>query len=63
MNATCRGPFWGEAQGRAEYCQRTCGVNNDGYIASQEGGNAANPQELTLVSDWGERGQICREQI
>lgn len=26
------------------------------------GGKRENPQELTQVSDWGER-QICREQI
>jgi hypothetical protein len=26
------------------------------YFTLQQGGNAANPRELTSVSDWGERG-------
>ena len=29
----------------------------------QQGGNAANPQELTQVSDWGERGKPTRMQL
>ncbi|MCL6407397.1 hypothetical protein EXT70_17265 [Dickeya dadantii] len=29
----------------------------------QKGGNRANPQELTSVSDWGERGQPTHLQL
>lgn len=32
-------------------------------IELQDGGKTVNPQELTSVSDWGERAQLTRLQL